>query len=196
MDPMIISFYTNDWCYPEHAARLRSECNSLSIEFYVKEMESTRDYIKNTAIKPFFIRDTLTKFRRPVVWIDVDAIILKPLDLDITGHDIGACRHMDSRLKRQWAVATLCFNYTESALNFLDTWCEQARSGTDENAFELSWQQLKDSVKIQELPPTYHFVKWSDRLVIPENTIVCHQLSKFEDKMRRKQNGQVDEGMQ
>lgn len=191
--PLLISFFTDDWEYPEHAQRLKSECESLGIEHHIEQRESTKDYIQNTAIKPFFIRDCLDRFKRPVFWVDVDAMVLKKIEIEIIGHDIGACQYFNSKLKRDWSVASLCFNDTPRARIFLDAWCDNLKQGTDEAAFEAAWQDLKKEIKITKLPDTYNFVRWSYKLKIPEDTIICHQLSKFEDKMRRKINGHLKE---
>jgi hypothetical protein len=193
MKNLIISFYTNDWEYPEHATRLKNECKSFKLPNYIIEQKSTTDYIKNTAIKPFFIKDALLKFRRPVVWIDVDALLLKPIDIDFADYDLVACKHTTPSLNREWAVSTLGFNFTKESIAFLTEWCNLTTSGTDESSFELAWQKMKDTVKVLSLPNKYTFVKWSNKLVVPEDTIVCHQLSKFEDKMRRKNKGISDE---
>jgi hypothetical protein len=193
MKNLIISFYTNDWEYPGHAKRLKNECQTLKIPNYIIEKKSTLDYIKNTAIKPFFIREALLKFRRPVVWVDVDALILKDVDINFKNYDIAACKHTNKNLNRNWGVGTLGFNYTPKSISFLNEWCESSASGTDEASFEIVWQKTKDSIKILELPEKYHFVKWSSKISAPEDTIICHQLSKFEDKMRRKNKGMSDE---
>lgn len=192
MDFKIISFYTNDWEYPAHANRLKEECELLGLDYCIEERPSTTDYIKNTAIKPFFIRDCIEKFKQPVIWIDVDALILKPINFVIDA-DIHACKHKNSHVSREWAVAFLAFNYTTNSLNFINAWCNHSNKGTDENAFELAWQELKDCVEFKTLPSVYHFVKWSNSLEIPEDTIICHQLSKFEDKLRRKSGGKLNE---
>lgn len=196
MEPKLISFYTTDWEYPEHAIRLAKECDTFGIDHFIQEKESTKDYIKNTALKPYFIKDCLEKFKAPVIWVDVDAMILKPFDVgDITA-DMLACNHMGSHVNREWAVAFLVFNYTSATMQFIDLWCEAtAHAGTDEAAFEIAWQKLKDDINIETLPATYHFVKWSNSLVVPEDIIICHQLSKFDDKMKRKNkhNGKVEE---
>lgn len=187
MPPLIISFYTNDWEYPQHAVRLRAECEALGITNFIAERASTADYIKNTAIKPFFILEMLNKFKRPLFWVDVDAMLLQPLTTPTEECDIAACRYANENINRQWAVATLWFNYTPAALEFLAEWCAQAQNGTDEAAFDAAWRAKQSSVVVSALPNTYHFVKWSHRLEIPADTVVCHQLSKFEDKMRRKE---------
>lgn len=192
-NPIIISFFTDDWEYPKHAERLKKECESHGLEYHIEQRESTKDYIKNTSIKPFFIRDCIDKFQRPVFWVDVDALIMKKIDIEIKDQDIAACRYFNEKIKRSWSVASLFFNYTEKSKIFLDHWCDNSKNVTDEASFEITWQSLKEKVKILQLPESYNFVKWSYRLSIPEDTIICHQLSKFEDKMRRKVNGQVKE---
>jgi hypothetical protein len=195
MNPLIISFYTNDWEYPAHAIRLTEECKHFNLEYYIEERETTTDYIKNTAIKPFFIRDCLHKFKRPVFWIDVDALILKPIDINIKDYDLAACQYTNKNINREWAVASLYFNYTEASIMLLDYWCDHTNSGTDEASFDVAWKKIKEfkEVKVLTLPETYHFVKWSYKLDIPEDTVICHQISKSEDKLRRKHKVETDE---
>ncbi len=188
--PIIISFYTDDWRYPEHAERLADECDSFGLGHYIVEKASTRNYIRNTALKPFFIKECLEKFKSPVTWIDVDALILKTFELDISDADILACEHNN----RTWAVAFMSFNYTPAALGFLTSWCDATAAGTtDEAALEHAWQTQKNDVIIKPLPKTYHFVKWSGKLIVPADTIICHQLSTWEDKIKRKHNGRLNE---
>lgn len=193
MKPIIVSFFTNDWEYPNHAERLKKECNYFNLDFYIDERPSTSDYIRNTAIKPFFIKECLDKFQRPIVWIDVDALILKSFELDFSNADILACKHMNSHIKREWAVAFLGFNYTKNTLDFVNEWCNQTDRKTDEAAFEDTWQKIGKEIRFKTLPTSFHFVKWSDRINPSDNVIICHQLSKFEDKLRRKKNGALDE---
>ena len=193
MKPILVSFFTNDWEYPKHAERLKKECVKFNLDFYIDERPSTADYIQNTAIKPFFIKDCLNKFKRPIIWLDVDALILKSFDLDFSDADILACKHMNSHVKREWAVAFLGFNYTDATMRFIDEWCKQTPRKTDEAAFEDAWLAMGQDLKFKTLPTSFHFVKWSDRIDPPDDIIICHQLSKFEDKLRRKKNGTLDE---
>ena len=34
--PLIISFYTDDWTYPQHADRLRGECDRLGLAHHIE----------------------------------------------------------------------------------------------------------------------------------------------------------------
>lgn len=191
-NPLIISFYTDDWIYPEHAKNLINNCENLGYEHFISHRHSTKNYLKNTAIKPFFIKECLLRFRRPLIWIDVDAIILKEFSLNVSKFtDIGACKYTNSNLNRDWAVAFLYLNYTSNTLDFITRWCEYSTRGSDEYAFDLAWKSSKGNVAFETLPEQYHFVKWKVNMEIPDDTIICHQLSQFEDKLKRKHNGQV-----
>lgn len=196
MNPLIISFYTNDWRYPDHAKRMQEDCERLGLEHYIKEKESTKDYIKNTAIKPFFIKECLEIHRRSVLWVDVDGILLKDPMLENLNTDFAATEYQNAELDRDWAVSILWFNYTPGCLALVEEWCNNSIGKTDEAAFDIAWKKLKDSVTVTKLPIEYCFNKWRNTLTVPRDTVFCNQLSKFEDKMRRKKNGRVDEGME
>jgi hypothetical protein len=191
--PLIISFYTIDWEYPNHAKRMQEDCTRLGLDFYIVEKSSTHDYIKNTAIKPFFIKETLEKFKRPVLWVDVDGLLLKDPGLENLDSDFAATPYQNSLLDRDWTVSILWFNYSEKSMLLVNEWCKNAVNKTDEAAFDITWKSLKSDVTVTELPLTYCFQKWRDSLVVPEETIFCNQLSKFEDKLRRKNksSGQI-----
>lgn len=194
-EPVIISFYTDDWEYPAHAERMAKDCDTLELKHHIVNKPSTRDYIQNTAIKPFFVKECLTEFKQPVLWVDVDGLLLKRPDLAGTTSDIAVCKYFNKEfLDRDWAVSIMWFNYTEPSLRLVDCWCANSPGKTDEAAFDIAWKQLKDQLTVEVLPEKYHFVKWRTHLQIPEDTVFCNQLSQFEDKLRRKnKNGQVQE---
>jgi len=184
--PIIISFYTNDWEYPKCANRLTEACKRFNLEYCIEERSSTKDYIANTAIKPFFIKDCILKFKRPVLWLDVDGLLLQDPNLNEIQEDFAATPYQNLNLQRDWAVSILYFNYTSKSLLFLDKWCANTVNGTDEAAFDLAWKELKSTISCKPLPLNYCFNKWRDSLDIPSDTVFCNMLSKFEDKMRRK----------
>jgi hypothetical protein len=192
--PLIISFYTNDWEYPDHAARMADDCKNLGLDYHIEEKESTKDYIKNTAIKPFFVKECLETFKRPVLWVDVDGLLLQDPGLTNMSSDFAAPEYFNKQqIDRDWAVSILWFNYTTGSIKLIDDWCKCSENRTDEAGFDLAWKNLKTEITPYQLPQQYHFVKWRHSLEIPEDTIFCNRLSTFEDKMRRKVNGQVKE---
>lgn len=182
----IVSFFTEEWEYPHWANLLQQKCQEYGFNHHIEKKETTHDYIKNTALKPFFIRECRTKIKGPIVWIDVDALMIKRFELNFHNVDILAAKHHNPKLNRDWAVAFLGFNDNDIARIFLNKWCENTTSGTDENSFDLTWREIGSQIRIQTLSEQFHFVKWSNNLKVPDDTIICHQLSKSPDKLRRK----------
>jgi hypothetical protein len=194
-EPLIISFYTNDWKYPDHATRMAEDCKRLGLDHHIKEKPSTKDYIQNTAIKPFFVKECLETFKRPVLWIDVDGLLLQKPNLTNLSTDFAAPEYFNKKeLDRDWAVSILWFNFTAGSIKLVNSWCEHSKNKTDEAGFDLAWKSLKNEITSYQLPQKYHYVKWRSSLEIPKDTIFCNRLSTFEDKMRRKnKNDQVKE---
>lgn len=192
MRPVIISFYTNDWLYPEHAQRLRDECTQYGLDYYIAELPSTGEYKANTRLKPGFIRDCLHRFKEPIMWIDVDGYILKPFDIDLAEADIAACK-MPTSVNRLYRVGTLIFNYTPAALSFVDAWAQHSTWGTDESAFDRAVKAGVGNTVIKELPIEYHRVKGKKTpfSAMPESTVICHTLSESESKLALKRAGKL-----
>lgn len=187
--PLIVSFYTDNWQYPQYAHDLSVDCQRLGLEYNIQRKEDTGDYIKNTSLKANFIRDCLLQFQRPLLWIDVDGSLLqKPefcRDLDPTAIDMAARRHQTIK-DRAWHVGTLWFNYNARVLEFVNTWCQHAITGTDEHAFDQAWQSHHQALTASELPETYFIVETRHMIDPPPDTVILHRLSKSPDKMRRK----------
>ena len=64
--PLIISFYTDDWTYPQHADRLRGECDRLGLAHHIERRPSAGGYLENTCQKPTFILECLQRYGRPL----------------------------------------------------------------------------------------------------------------------------------
>ena len=187
--PLIVSFYTQDWEYPKWADALRSNCEELGLRHHIKEMPTTGDYVKNTSLKSHFIFETLTTFKEPILWIDCDGSLLnRPTLLDfslVSNYDIAARRHLRPDF-RTWGVGTLWFNYTPTAVDFVNEWKTLLGEGTDEHAFEKAWQVFSNQLKVYELPDSYFHLLYKDGDLPAPNAVIVHRLSKSPDKMRRK----------
>lgn len=192
MRPIIISFYTNDWIYPTHATRLRSECAKHGHRHRINELPSLGDYKANTRLKSSYIKEAILELKEPVAWLDVDAYMLRPIEIDITGADVAACR-MPPESTRIYRVGTLVFNYTPAALQFLDKWISLSTVGTDESAFDRAVKAGVGNTVIKELPIEYHRVKGKKTpfSAMPESTVICHTLSESESKLALKRAGKL-----
>ena len=75
--PLLISYYTQDQQYPQHAERLKSQLSELGIEYYIIEIPSDHNRQSNCNKKIQMFKDCMDKFDRPLIWLDIDSEVLK-----------------------------------------------------------------------------------------------------------------------
>ncbi len=187
--PTIISFYTNDWEYPQHAARLKQECIELGLEYIIQELPST-GYLQNCQKKPCFIRETIQKLKCPVLWVDVDASIYK-LPEYFVGLDADASfKSLILQRDRSWHVGTMWFNYTENTIDMLNLWCIRVESynshvkltgdHSDESAINELYSSGLINAKIVDMPKEYFYV---DEITgFKDDAVIFHRISHSESK--------------
>jgi hypothetical protein len=181
MTPTIASFYTPTWEYPQHAARLRRECQILRLPHVIEERPDAGGYIANCRIKPVFLLETMRRVQAPLLWIDVDGSILRRPSALRPDVDFMA-RTMPWDRSRQWHVGTLFFNNTPGALDLLERWVAQLRDDSDEAALDRVWR-LGHFPRVAPLPASYFHVL-NGRQVQPD-TVIAHRLSSSPAKMLR-----------
>ena len=174
-NPLIISFYTPDWEYPDHASRLKKECEELNLENHIIEIPSFKDYPKNCNIKPKFILDCFLKFKRSVLWIDVDNSIIKlPEEMINNDHyDIIGVSKQNIELIY---VNCLYFNYTEVSKNFLKQWIEVSENFIDDGAFQLVSKKMSE-VKILKLNTLYNQTQFKPDQIVTSEACFINRLS-------------------
>ena len=67
--------------YSDHAKRFIKNCKDLNIPFIIRELQSKGDYRSNCLSKPRFIYEMAREINIPFVWMDIDTIIHKSLDV-------------------------------------------------------------------------------------------------------------------
>lgn len=81
--PIIISYYTGDEYYSQHAVRLKAQCKSFGYECHIIKKRYGNNWLRNCQRKPEFILEMLKRLNKPVLFIDVDCEIVRPFDIDI-----------------------------------------------------------------------------------------------------------------
>jgi len=164
MKPIVISFYTDDHHYPQAARKLMAQCAALGLDHDIQQLESDRDWLKNTCKKPAYILDRLRAHRQPVLWIDADCSLMRePVDVYGATEDVGLVR-MPGRCMKPWYVATMWFNYTEATLRLVERWVVATGSCSDHSAFyEIGEAGALDEVSIRVLPKSYCAVTRMER---------------------------------
>lgn len=184
--PLIISFYTADWLYPEHAIRFAKECEDLQLDHHIECRASAGGYLQNTCQKPQFILESLA-LDRPVLWIDVDGSILKKPDffLDFAGD--FAARRMPASRKRTWHVGTMYWAPSEASIAFIERWIENTGGMSDESSLEVTWQELGHTLSSENLPPEYFEIP---RFGGPgtKDCVVLHRLSNSLSKRQQRKS--------
>ena len=191
--PLIISFYTKDWLYLQHAQRLQKECKALGLNHLIVEKPSRNSYLKNTCIKPEFILECF-ELKRPLLWIDVDASIYKKPDFFLEdGFDFQAKKITNPQRTRVWHVGTMYFNPSAKMEEFMKDWIAALRV-TDEQALEQTWRSWKDKIISRDIPQAYFEIEPSKP---SKDCVIYHRLSKGSSKDREYQialNDEIENG--
>jgi hypothetical protein len=75
--PLIVSFYTQNTLYQLEVQNLIASCEKWGLEYFVEAIPSLGSWEKNCAFKPLFLLKKILEFKRPLFWVDADAIFLQ-----------------------------------------------------------------------------------------------------------------------
>jgi len=151
--PIVISYYTNNWEYPDRAATLAKDCEMFCLESDIVELVDQGSWIKNTRMKGEFVHQKLEEHKRPVLWVDGDSRILKsPIGISDAA-DFAAVR-AKSPSKKTWYAGTLYFNYTGPGREIARLWAKSTITGSDHMALENVWANCFTGI-IHSLPDSY-----------------------------------------
>jgi hypothetical protein len=181
--PLVISFYTENTPYQLEVMALIASCSELGIEAEIEALPSEGSWERNCALKPFFIRKKLMEKKRPLFWVDADAIFKKKPDFSFLLKSDISFREMkrfaqDRRFK--YASGSLFLNYTRRGIEFADKWCERCQEKIDKKEGlgfidQIALVELVErgeQVKIMALPIAYCKVFDLDAMEIDPSEIV------------------------
>ncbi len=137
--PLVVSFYTLDTPYEEEVQRLIHSCKHFNIEHLIEGIPSTGSWEMNCAFKPLFLLKKLEELKRPLLWVDADAVFMQmPSVLDVFVKDLGVRLYdcPDDHPSRV-VTATLFVNSTEGSIKLIRLWALEC----------LSMLQEKDRTK-------------------------------------------------
>ncbi len=137
-DFLLVSFFTEDTEYKNEAAKLSETCNAHKVSHEIYQSKDAGSWEKNTQHKAVVIRDALEKHKKPILWVDADARVMKHPDMlhtvniDVMYHYI-----------KEWneiLAGTLYFDYNEKTIAFCKKWIEL--NSTNNNPDGINFQQL------------------------------------------------------
>lgn len=160
----VIAYCTSNSQYVELIKKLKASCEEFDIKIMTREYDDRGTWELNCAIKSEFILDMLRSFPGDtLVYIDADAVVKKPLDLDFGGMDFG-CYFLNDEL----LSGTLFFHSNERTIDFVAEWVRDQKQ--DPNVWDQkvlqatleSYQKIlqettdgTDSLKIMKLTASY-----------------------------------------
>lgn len=164
----LISFYTTGGYYEERADELRAQCERLGLACDIQpiSLQEGEDWVSICRRKVSFWRDMLHKHRAPVMWVDVDAVLMQNLK-NLEGGDFDIAlfprnfKYMPqfnlSTLARTFHPGYILFRYTPTTIKFLDdaVEVEKSESGefTDDFVLEQTFRTSEAQPRILLLSP-------------------------------------------
>lgn len=122
--PLIVSYFTPGTAYEGHALALKRAASRLGLEARIEPRPSRGSWVENCAQKAEFIRDMRRKTKRPVLWIDADALLRSPV-VELIG------RSPDLAVAKRWgwsfSTGQVYFGDSPKADLLLDVWCRYCR---------------------------------------------------------------------
>ncbi|ELY2473136.1 hypothetical protein SMB93_003532 [Cronobacter sakazakii] len=182
--PVIVTFYTPEWEYRSRALALAKQCEEMGLRHDFRPMESTGNWLRNTALKASFINRILQQYEH-IIWSDCDGVFMaRPtLMLDhAAAEPVMAVPHQV--LPRNWQVSCMSFRRTPESLALVARWAEYASEHevTDELAFHIVTTEMPGLVA--PLPTSYCALPKQGNY--PADAVYAVGLSKSPDKMAMK----------
>jgi hypothetical protein len=145
--PLIVCFYTKDTLYQLEVQNLIASSEKWGLEHHVEPIPSFGTWERNCSYKPFFLMEKLQSFRRPLLWVDADAVFFKKPDLeglkdswDVAVRFNESCD--DSHPSKVYS-GSVFVNATEGAARVLKAWGKECiASFSNPERTEEVWDQV------------------------------------------------------
>jgi hypothetical protein len=184
--PLVVSYYTLNTPYEKEVEGLRSSCEQFGIEAHIEGISNLGSWEKNCAFKPFFIREKMREFQRPLFWLDADAVFLQQPKFEMfLTYDFSVLKFPDTvSMIHRVRASTVFINSTVEGLGILDEWCGATEKITLEMGSEppfldqisLYWVLMQNQIaSIGQMPLSYCKVFDYDSELIDQKNVVIEQ---------------------
>ncbi len=184
MDPIIISFYTLKTPYEDEVKNLIRSCKMWNLQIDIEGIASEGSWEKNCALKPQFILRKIQEHKRPVLWVDADAVFKRCPDFkDFENCDFAVrVNEFLPELHESRIISNTIFvRNAQSSFEILEKWKALAEMQVrDEKRIMEFWDQraLADVLQSQnafcfeDLPLKYCKIFDSDDLFISDDEVI------------------------
>jgi hypothetical protein len=107
---------------------LIASCKKFGIEHHIEGVDNLGSWEKNCALKPYFLKEKLSQIGAPLLWVDADAVFLRPLEFEEFMFCDLAVFFDESKTDPRFKVrsGTLYVNGNEKGAEALDLWCSHS----------------------------------------------------------------------
>jgi hypothetical protein len=121
----VVGFYTKDTVYEEEANKLIKTLDTFSIPYYLYPIENKGQWVLNCAQKPKIIKQALDEFIDDILYLDVDARVLRrpdfeQLELSCPGYCVW--KNPYTKNPEELASGTIYFPNNKISRAVLDDW--------------------------------------------------------------------------
>ena len=183
--PLIISFYTQNTIYEKEVEDLEASCQSLELAYYIEGRKDLGTWEENFCQKPLFILECLKKFKKPLLWVDADAMIFHRPPFLFGDADISL--YFEDIASKQVRTGTIYLAPTQRTLDFVSLWhevCQKKISQQeplpfpDQNIFSALLQTYPGSLHIGQLSIEYTQIFDKEPIPMEKACIVHFQSSR------------------
>lgn len=154
--PLIISYFTPGTAYEGHAASLQRSAERIGLDTRIEPRAARASWLENCAQKALFVQEIRAETDRPILWIDADAMINRPLiELVDSKVDLAVVK------RDGWSFygAQIYFGNSPFARQLIDRWstyCRDYPQIWDQVTLGYAWWDLalSGSVSVEWLPET------------------------------------------
>ncbi len=178
--PLIVSFFTKDTIYEKEIQELIESCRILHLDYVIEEKEDLGNWQRNCCQKPLFIYECLQKYKKPILWVDADGIILRTPNLS-WNVDVGF--YFNNWGEKQARAGTIFATPSPEALYFFNLWhlkCQENQNFPhgDQHFLPEVFKIILPSLNIGQLPLSYVHVFDRDPIPFTETHILHTQASR------------------
>jgi hypothetical protein len=182
-DLLIVCKYARRSRYAEEARELRASAAALGYEVLAIEAPDEGDWWRNTANKPGYILQAMQQHDGPILSLDADCRILKPLDemlrlLDDA--DVAVKYRQGSCFSALFNAAVLLMRKTPATLAMVETWANQgSQFGSlhrfvEQGAFAEGVLMNQHRLRLCPLPEKFHTMHPVDAATLPPEAVIIH----------------------
>ncbi|MCB1106810.1 MAG: hypothetical protein KDK76_01790 [Chlamydiia bacterium] len=164
--PTIISFYTPNTGYEKEIEGLIQSCQKFNLPYSIDPIPNFGTWEKNCCFKPKYILKKLLDLKRPILWLDADAIVVqRPTLFETLESDVAlrVVENVPNDHPSKMISGTLFFNHTPAAIEVLEEWDRETEALFKQDPH--LWDQvslrnvlLRSSAKITSLDQRYYQV--------------------------------------